>query len=239
MTRNTAKQKPRVAAEQGYRKIRIDDLLTFEPITENQSKAKKAYNKDRNLMLKGYPGTGKTFLALLFALQEVLDPSSDYKRVAIIRSVVPTRDIGFLKGDDKEKIAVYETPYRDICEELFNIKGAYDILKAQGSIIFDTTSFIRGRSLHNTIFIVDECENLNFHELDSVITRVGNYSKIIYCGDHGQTDFTKEGDKIGLINFSRILKEMDNFTFVDFGIDDIVRSALVKSYIIAKDRLGF
>ena len=238
MTRNTAKQKPRVVAEQGYRKIRIDDLLTFEPITENQSKAKKAYSRDRNLMLKGYPGTGKTFLALLFALQEVLDPSSDYKRVAIIRSVVPTRDIGFLKGDDKEKIAVYEAPYKAICGELFNRADSYDALKNQGAVSFISTSFIRGLTLNDCIIIVDEFENLSFHELDSIITRMGNNSKIIFCGDYTQSDLTKTNEKNGCLDFMKILKSMNDFTFIEFGIEDIVRGKTVKNYIINKYKLG-
>lgn len=233
VTKISDRQTPRA------RKLRIDDLITIEPITINQRIIKRLYREVNNLLIHGYPGTGKTFLALYYALEEVLDPQNKLNKIIIVRSVVPTRDIGFLKGTDKEKTAVYETPYRDICEELFGIPEAYDLLVQQGVIQFETTSFIRGRSIPNAIIIVDECENLNFHELDSTITRAGKNSKIMYCGDYRQSDLTKSTDKNGLINFMTIIKRMKNFKSVEMGMDDIVRSELVKEYIILKTELGF
>ena len=192
--------------EKALRKVRIDDLQTFEPITSHQNDTFRLYREDKNLLLHGIAGTGKTFLSIYLALEEVLDPSNKYKKIAIVRSVVPTRDMGFLKGNAEEKISAYEAPYNSICGELFAVKDAYESLKAQGSIEFISTSFIRGTTFNDTIVIVDECENLNFHELDSIITRIGKNSKILFCGDHTQSDFTKASEKNGIIDFMKILK---------------------------------
>ena len=190
---------------QPLKKVRIDDLQTFSPITDNQRKTYEAYRENKHLLLHGIAGTGKTFLSLYLALEEVLDPSSDYNDIFIVRSVVSTRDIGFLPGDEQEKVSIYEAPYRSICRELFGIKDSYDALKQQGNIKFMSTSFIRGITINNAVIIVDECQNLNFHELDSIITRVGRNSKIIFCGDYTQTDLTRENDKRGIFNFMKII----------------------------------
>lgn len=221
------------------KKVRIDDLLTFKPITENQTKTYEAYKQNKHLLLHGIAGTGKTFLSLYLALEEVLDPSTVYDDVFIVRSVVSTRDIGFLPGDEQEKVSIYEAPYRSICRELFGIRDAYDSLKQQSNIKFMSTSFIRGITINNAVVIVDECQNLNFHELDSIITRIGKNSKIIFCGDYTQTDLTRENDKRGIWNFMKILKALEEFETVEFMIDDIVRSDFLKSYIIAKYKLGY
>lgn len=221
------------------KKVRIDDLLTFSPITETQEKTFKAYNENKHLLLHGIAGTGKTFMSLYLALEEVLDPGTVYDDVFIVRSVVSTRDIGFLPGDEQEKVSIYEAPYRSICRELFGMKDAYDALKQQNNIKFMSTSFIRGITINNAVVIVDECQNLNFHELDSIITRVGKNSKIIFCGDYTQTDLTRENDKRGILNFMKILKSISEFETIEFHIDDIVRSDFLKSYIVAKYKLGF
>ena len=221
------------------KKVIIDDLLTFSPITENQTITYESYKKDRHLLLHGIAGTGKTFLSLYLALEEVLDPSTVYDDVFIVRSVVSTRDIGFLPGDEQDKVSLYEAPYRSICSELFNYKESYDALKQQGNVKFMSTSFIRGITINNAVVIVDECQNLNFHELDSIITRIGKNSKIIFCGDYTQTDLTRENDKRGILNFMNILSSLDEFSTVEFGVDDIVRSDFLKSYIIAKYELGY
>jgi phosphate starvation-inducible PhoH-like protein len=220
------------------RKIRIDDLSTLEPLTQKQRDTVTAYHKDKNLLLHGIAGTGKTYLGMSLAFEEVLDPSSSYKSVVIVRSTVPTRDMGFLKGDDKEKIAVYEAPYSALCSELFDIPDAYDCLKAQGAVQFISTAFIRGITLNDSIVIVDEVQNLSFHELDSVITRLGKKSKIIFCGDYTQSDFSKNNERNGCLDFMKILKSMNQFDFIEFSVEDIVRGPLVKEYIINKYKLG-
>ena len=178
-------------------------------------------------------------MSLYLALEEVLDPSTVYDDVFIVRSVVSTRDIGFLPGDEQEKVSIYEAPYRSICRELFGLKDAYDSLKQQNNVKFMSTSFIRGITISNAIVIVDECQNLNFHELDSIITRLGQNSKIIFCGDYTQTDLTRESDRTGLLQFMKILKGLEDFETVEFLISDIVRSDFLKEYIIQKYKLGF
>lgn len=225
-------------APKPQRRIRIDDLESISALTQKQRDTMNSYRNNKNLLLHGIAGTGKTYLALGLAFEEVLDPSTDYNSVVIVRSTVPTRDMGFLKGDDKEKIAVYEAPYTATCRELFGINNAYDCLKAQGAVQFISTAFIRGLTLKDCIIVVDEFENLNFHELDSIITRMGKNCKIIFCGDYTQSDFVKTNERNGCVDFMKILRDMRRFDFIEFGIEDIVRSDTVKDYIIAKYKLG-
>jgi len=212
-------------------------LKHFEPLTDNQRITFEKYHDGKNLLLHGIAGTGKSFLSIYLSLQSILSDSSRYKKLVIVRSVVPTRDMGFLPGNNKEKTKVYEAPYLAIFSELFGRGDAYEYLKQKGIVDFISTSFIRGTTLNDCIIVVDEIANMTLHELDSVITRVGKNCKIIFCGDFRQSDFTKEHEKNGLIDFMRIINKMKSFEFIDFTEQDIVRSAMVKEYIIAKDKL--
>lgn len=216
------------------------ELKQIEPLTENQKIAFQAYDSGKNLVLHGIAGTGKSFISLYLALDELMnyEEEPNYDKVVIIRSVVPTRDMGFLPGKPKEKAEIYEAPYFAICSELFGRGDAYTVLKQRNDIEFITTSFIRGVTLNNCIIIVDEIANMSLHELDSIITRVGKNCRIIFSGDFRQSDFTKTSDKGGLLKFIEITKKMKSFEFIDFNENDIVRSAMVKDYIIQKDRLG-
>jgi phosphate starvation-inducible protein PhoH len=179
-------------------------------------------------------GTGKTFIALYKALEEVLDKSNPFERIIIVRSAVQSREMGHLPGDVSEKMEIYQQPYRQICTTLFGRHDAYQRLEEQHHIDFISTSFIRGMSFDNAIIIVDEMQNLNFEEIDTVMTRVGHMSKIIWCGDYRQTDLKKNGDKSGILKFFDIAMHMGAFTRIEFTADDIVRSSLVKDYILAK-----
>ena len=216
-------------------KIRIDDLKTFDPLTDNQKKFFDAYKRgDYFIALHGVAGTGKTFCAMYRALEEVLDKSNPFNKIIVVRSAVQSREIGHLPGDVTEKMEIYQQPYRQICHTLFERKDAWDRLEEQGYIQFISTSFIRGMSFDDAIIIVDECQNMNYEEIDTVMTRVGYRSKIIWCGDYRQTDLRKNNDKSGILKFFDIAYHMTAFTRIEFGVDDIVRSSLVKDYIIAK-----
>jgi len=227
---------------QTNQKVNNQEKLNFklkhiEPLTQNQKLSFEAYNNGKNLMLHGIAGTGKSFVSMYLALSQILAENSQYKKVVIVRSVVPTRDMGFLPGNSKEKAKVYEAPYYAICTELFGRSDSYEYLKSKNLVEFISTSFIRGITLNDCIIIVDEIANMTLHELDSVITRVGKNCRIVFCGDFRQSDFTKEHEKNGLIDFMKIIGKMKSFTFIDFNEHDIVRSSMVKDYIIQKDKL--
>lgn len=211
-------------------------MVDINPKTQAQMSVFEEYDLDKNLLLHGYAGTGKTFISLYLALK-YLAFSKNIHKVVITRSIVPTRDIGFLPGDLSKKIELYEAPYMSMCSELFGRGDAYSILKQKSIIEFLPTSYIRGITISDAVVIVDEMQNLNYHELDSVITRMGENSRIIFCGDFTQSDFTKKCDKDGIKDFMRILDRMKSFSKIEFKEDDIVRSGLVREYIIAKEKL--
>lgn len=220
-------------------KLRIDDLLTYEPITGSQEVVYKAWDEGNHIVMAGTAGTGKTFSAMYLGLEQVLDKNNTFEKVVVVRSIVPTREIGFLPGSLEEKMDAYTGPYRAICTELFEDGGAYDKLTSAGVVEFMSTSFIRGVTINDAIVIIDEMQNLSFHELDSVITRIGRNCRIIFCGDYHQTDFTKESDKRGLLKFLDIIEHMTRFTVVEFSWADIVRSDFVRDYIMTKEMLGY
>lgn len=216
-------------------KLRIDNLLTFEPLTDSQSLVYKAWDNDSHIVLNGSAGTGKTFTALYLALEEVLDRGNTRDKVIIVRSAEPTKNIGFLPGTEDEKTEVYNLPYKAICSELFEDATAYDKLKDNDQIEFMSTSYIRGITIMDSIVIVDEMQNLSFHELDSIITRVGENCKIVFCGDYYQSDLARKGDRDGILKFIEILKRLNKFDIVEFTWADIVRSGLVRDYIMTKE----
>lgn len=218
--------------------VSLDELEKIEPITDNQKKAFESWDKGYNLILTGSAGTGKTFIALYNAFKEMLDKPDLYRRIMIMRSMVPTRDAGHLPGTKEEKEDPYKVPYKSICDEIFGYKGAYGKLTTANRLTFETTSYIRGATFDQTIIVVDEMQNLNFHELDSVITRVGNDCKIIFCGDYLQSDFKYNDDKDGIIKFISIVEQMRFFRVVNFGWEDIVRSDLVRDYIMTKEMMN-
>jgi phosphate starvation-inducible PhoH-like protein len=218
--------------------IKVDDLYTYEPLTENQKKAYNAWDDGEHLCLTGTAGTGKTFIALYLALEAVLEKQTAYHKITVIRSVVPTRDVGFLPGSLIEKQEVFETPYKNIMLELLGDDTPYRRLVHNNQLEFITTSYIRGMTIDNSIIIVDEMQNLNFHELDSVITRVGQNCRLIFCGDYHQSDFREGSERDGIMKFMRIIESMKNFTTVTFGWEDIVRSDFVRDYIMTKEMLG-
>ena len=231
-------------ASKKNKEINHTNLVTVKPITDNQKVVFDSWKKNKNQFLFGAAGTGKTFISLYLALRDVLDLKKSYDKAVLVRSLIPTREIGFLPGDEEDKAALYQVPYQNMVQFMFEMQNEqqfnnlYDRLKGQGTLYFLSTSFLRGLTFDNTIIIVDECQNLNFHELDTIITRVGQDSKIIFCGDFNQTDLVKQSERSGLHHFLQILQEMEEFNCTEFTIGDIVRSGFVRSYLINKIKLG-
>ena len=214
------------------------ELRQINPLTPNQHKTFNAYKQGLNLFCHGFAGTGKTYCALYLALNEILSPTSIYNEVVIVRSVVQARDMGFLPGNVKEKSQIFEEPYKEICDDLFGRGDGYNILKMKGLVQFVTTSFLRGITFNNAIVIVDECQNMAFGELDTVMTRLGDQSKVIFCGDFRQTDLLYEREKSGLAKFINITKQLNAFSYIEYEKTDIVRSPLVRDYIIKRTEMG-
>ena len=209
------------------------ELIKINPLNANQENVIKQYDMGNHLVLHGYAGTGKTYLSLWLALEELLTKGEFYDKIVIIRSAVPSRDMGFLPGSAKEKSRIFEEPYKQICDELFDRGDGYEVLKMKKMVEFSTTSYLRGITFSRSIVIVDEMQNMCFQELDTVITRMGDTSRIIFCGDFRQTDLKDQGNDLN--RFLNITKRIPNFKYVEFGKEDIVRSGLVKDYIIAKE----
>ena len=222
-----------------------DYLVDVDPLTENQKRLFESYTAGKHLVAYGCAGTGKTFITLYNALQDVLDEQSPYERIYLVRSLVATREIGFLPGTHDDKADIYQIPYKNMVKYMFQMPSDADFemlygnLKSQETIKFWSTSFLRGTTLDNAIIIVDEFQNLNFHELDSIITRVGENTKICFCGDASQSDLQKTNERNGIVDFMSVLRKMPSFDIIEFGVDDIVRSGLVKEYIMAKMEAGF
>jgi len=219
-------------------------LLDIEPLTDNQRIMFEEYGKGQNIFAYGAAGTGKTFVAMYLALRDVLDENTPYEKVYVVRSLVATREIGFLPGTHEDKSSLYQIPYKNMVKYMFEMPDdasfemLYENLKNQETVSFWSTSFLRGTTLDKSIVIVDECQNLNFHELDSIITRVGEDTKIMFCGDASQSDLQRSNERSGIIDFQRILQQMKEVSLIEFGVEDIVRSGLIKSYLIAKINLG-
>ena len=224
--------------------INNDFLRDIEPLTPNQQLLFNSYASGKNIVAYGCAGTGMTFITLYKALRDVLDEKTPYEKIYIVRSLVATREIGFLPGDHEDKSTLYQLPYKAMVKYMFEMRTEADFqmlygnLRAQETIDFWSTSFIRGTTFDNAIIIVDEFQNLNYHELDSIMTRVGQDSKIMFCGDATQTDLVRENEKNGIVDFMRILRLMGSIDIIEFGVEDIVRSGLVKEYILAKMELG-
>ena len=230
-------------ASKKNKELNSSTMVSVKPITDTQKIVFETWKKGQNQFLFGAAGTGKTFISLYLALKDIFDQKTKYEKVILVRSLIPTRDIGFLPGDEEDKSALYQVPYQNMVQFMFEMpneqafNSLYDKLKGQGSLYFLSTSFLRGLTFDNSIIIVDECQNLNFHELDTIITRVGQDSKIVFCGDFDQSDLLKHNEKNGLHDFLRILEEMEEFNCSEFTIGDIVRSGFVRSYLINKTKL--
>ena len=216
-------------------------LRSIVPLTDTQKKIFTEFDQAKNLVLMGTAGTGKTFCSMYLALKSIVDNKNNTgpNKIIIIRSVVSSRDVGFLPGTLKEKLSVYEAPYKAIFSELLGRGDAWEIMKTNGVVDFVSTSYLRGPSINDSFIIMDEFQNCNLSELDTIMTRVGKNSRMIFCGDLEQTDLLKSKfDVTGLPKFVSIIEQMKSFTIEEFGVEDIVRSGIVREYILAKRSLG-
>lgn len=236
LTKKEKRALRRQLKQQGYEPGVGMQLRTFQPLTNNQRRAFESYYNGKNLMLYGSAGTGKTFLSMYLSLQEILE-SDIYQKLVIVRSAVPSKNQGFLPGSLKEKTKVYESPYYAICSELFGRGDAYDVLKSKNKIEFHSTSYNRGITFSDCIILVDEIQNLTAPECDTIITRAGDNCKIIFAGDIRQTDLVRQHEQSGMSDFIKILQRLHAFDIIEFGAEDIVRSRLVKAYIMARNDL--
>lgn len=219
-------------------RLRLDDLKTVDPLTENQKKFFDLYNQDiQAFVLCGSPGTGKTFLSMCKALESVLEKSTVYDQLIIIRNAIPTTEIGHLPGDLSAKNAAYEEPYQQICADLFGRGDAYSRLKEQKHLEFVNASYLRGMTFDNSIVFFEEFQNANWHVIKSVISRLGVESKLILSGDHKQTDLTRKHGQSGFFELLQVAQEMKEFAVIKFTTDDIIRSAFTKNFIIACEKL--
>lgn len=219
------------------KKFSMYDLNKITPMTRNQELTFDLWRENHNLILAGSAGCGKTFLSIYLAMRDILDPRTPYEKLIIFRSAVPTRDMGFVKGTQEEKTAVYEMAYHQIFDEIFPKIKQYQYLKAAGLVDFQTTSYVRGVTFNNAIVIFDEFQSANFHELFTVATRIGQDSKIIFCGDAAQNDLLKsKNDQSGFQKFIKVASYVPEFRQVTFTREDIVRSEFVKSLIIASEK---
>lgn len=241
MTKHRVKKKKRTQTERDSEQF-INTKFTMKrvnPMTETQHKLFDSYEDDKNIMAIGCAGTGKTYVSLYLAIEEVMS-SPDLDKVVIVRSAVQSRDQGFMPGKPEEKMEHYELPYIEIVNKLFGRGDAYSILKAKGMIQFMSTSFCRGITLDRSVVILDEVQNCNFGEIDTVMTRIGDGSKIIFCGDVKQDDLERTNNRqdiSGLRDFIAITNRMKSFETIEFVAQDIVRSGLVKEYILAKESM--
>ena len=233
-----------MSEQKKVKEITDSQLIKIKPVTDNQKVSFEAFKKGQNIFQYGAAGTGKTFVALYLALKEVLDLKSPYDRVCLVRSLMTTKDISFIPSNENDTALLYQTVYQNMVQFMFEqpnedaFSSLYDRLKAQQSLYFLSTSFLRGLTFDNSIIVVDECQNLNFHELDTIITRVGQNSRIIFCGDVDQSDLVRTQEKNGILDFTRVLEQMDEFTLVEYNLGDIVRSGFVRNYLINKIKLG-
>ena len=238
MQQKLSKRQKRLLRKDGSNGTGINNIEPVEPLTDNQERIFDSYYTGKNLMLHGTAGTGKTFSAIYLALNDVLFEDM-YDKLVIIRSVVPTRDMGFLPGNTKEKTRVYEIPYHTICGELFHRDDAYDVLKNKDKIEFMTTSYIRGLTISDSVVIIDEIQNMNWQEISSVLTRVGKGCRVILCGDTKQSDLTERTGKLDLLKLIKVCQKMGSFDFIQMTRDDIIRSGFVKEFIIECENLGY
>lgn len=229
---------PRKRTAAAEAKAQHFSLKKIKPLTENQERTFEAYEAGNHLVLSGSAGSGKSFLAMYLGLRELMEDSSHYNRIIIIRSAVPSRDLGFVPGTLEEKAKIYQEPYQNIVNELIGRGDAWHFLINKGIVEFQTTSFLRGLTFKDCIIVFDEFQSATFHEIDTVLTRVGENCRFVLCGDLNQNDLNMKKERTGLLDAVKILEKLSEVVHIQFNHDDIVRSGFVKEYLIQKEKLG-
>lgn len=226
-----AKRKRQPANENAFQ-LRLKKI---SPLTDAQRDMFEAYREGMNLFLTGCAGTGKTFGALYLAFKDALNQSLPYQKVYIVRSAVPSRDMGFLPGKLKEKLEAYDAPYRTILGKLFDRGDAWEIATQRSIVEVISTSYMRGITLDNCIVVVDETQNMNYEELATVITRLGDNTRVMFCGDTAQNDlYRNRHDSSGMESFVSVIERMTSLEIIDFAAEDIVRGGICKEFILAE-----
>lgn len=213
------------------------DIKAVKPLNETQEHMFRSYYEGRNIVALGSAGTGKSMISLYLGLSDVFDHSKPQDKIIIVRSVVPTREVGFLPGTLDEKLAIYELPYKEIVGSLFTRAKSYENMKAAGKVEFMCTSFIRGLTWDNAIVILDEAQNCTFHEINSVATRLGRNSRLIVLGDTKQGDLDKR-EFSGIAKLEQVTTVMNAFDNIYFTPHDIVRSHFVKAWLTAVEAVS-
>lgn len=222
------------------KKWSLHDLKNIKPISSAQRMLFESYlAHDNHVVANGFPGTGKTYLSFWLGLNSVLSPDEPQDRIIVVRSAVPARDIGFLPGDAKEKMAPFEVAYKDIVHDLIGKSTSYEDMCEAGKIEFMPTSFLRGLTWDNAVVILDEIQNLTWQEIHTVMTRIGKNTRVLVCGDVSQNDLqNKRNEETGIGNFLTVAERMNTFDIVNFTKHDVVRSGFVKDWILAKEDLA-
>jgi phosphate starvation-inducible PhoH-like protein len=185
-----------------------------------------------NIVAVGSAGTGKTYLALYLALKDVIE-SKLHSKIIIVRSNVPTRNSGFLPGSLEEKNEIYALPFRQITNTLCENGSAWDILSKKKIIEFVSTSYIRGLTFDDSIVIVEEVQNLDAEEIKTVLTRAGENTQLVICGDSKQGDLFRSREKSGFELLMYIADNMPgHIDLINFLPRDIVRSGFVKKLLL-------
>lgn len=226
------KKRPNKTSTPQQQPVRNMSMRKISPLNEAQRQMMEAFYSGSHIVAEGSAGTGKSYVGMFLALGELLD--NTVSSVKIVRSAVPTRDVGFLPGSLEEKIAIYELPYKDIVNELLQSGTAYEVLSKKGVLDFMTTSYLRGLTFRDCVIVIDEFQNMSKAEVFTILTRVGENCRVILCGDTKQKDLSPA--QSGFDYLTALAKKLPKYIdVVHFTANDIVRSEFVKAVIVAEE----
>jgi phosphate starvation-inducible PhoH-like protein len=216
--------------EEFYEQVKkeIESKNKVKGLTEGQQDYLDAINENVVTLCSGLAGTGKTYIAVVRAVE--LLQEGQYKRIVIARPAVECgKSLGFLPGNEDEKVAPYMRPIKDILHELIDAKQLEEYIKNE-TIEFCALTYMRGRTLNNCIMILDEAQNATWEELMMFLTRIGKNSKIIISGDETQEDVFHKALAQCLCKFDTkpYIREIE---VIYLDVEDIVRNGLIRKII--------